>query len=109
MVSPSPRPVNLAHLHPAVGPAPPAAVAGLVAVVRARFTESHPGSSRLTAAYLVEHGFAVAALDHRGHGLLATPLAPTSANMRTYGLMRRLRSYFDSVRDGHDPALPAFI
>ncbi|MCL4238794.1 MAG: alpha/beta hydrolase [Anaerolineae bacterium] len=65
----------------------------------------HSGRYAHVAAHLVAHGFAVYALDHRGHGRSGGPRVA----VRDFAeFVADLRTYFDAIRAEH-PALPIFL
>ena len=75
------------------------------AVIIAHGYAEHSGRYAHVAAYLVEHRYAVYALDHRGHGRSGG----ARAQVRDFSeFVTDLRTYFDQIR-ARQPDLPVFL
>ena len=74
-------------------------------VVVAHGIGEHSGRYAYVAQGMVERGYAVAALDHRGHGRSEGPRVQVD---RFDDFVADLRTYFEAVRAAH-PGLPVFV
>lgn len=74
-------------------------------VVVAHGIGEHSGRYAHVAQAMVERGYAVAALDHRGHGRSEGPRVQVD---RFDDFVADLRTYFEAVRAAH-PGLPVFV